>query len=168
MREGAKVVMGLGANIGDPLAQLAAAVTRLGDSISGMRCSSVYRTEPVGFRDQPDFYNLVCAGRTSLSPEALLREVMAAEAGQGRVRGERNGPRSIDIDLLDYDGMILHSDALVLPHPRLQERAFVLVPLAELAPEWRHPIFGLTASELLARAGALERIEAVGPLEPYG
>jgi 2-amino-4-hydroxy-6-hydroxymethyldihydropteridine diphosphokinase len=76
-----------------------------------------------------------------------------------------NGPRSIDIDLLDYGGRVRESESLVLPHPRLHERAFVLVPLAEVAPEWRHPVLGRTAADLLAAAGPLERVELAGRWE---
>jgi 2-amino-4-hydroxy-6-hydroxymethyldihydropteridine diphosphokinase len=164
MAAGARVVLGLGANLGDPMAQLAAAVEGLRGVVTELRCSSVYRTEPVGLRDQPDFHNLVCVGVTGLGAEALLRAGLAVEAGQGRVRGVRNGPRTLDIDLLDYGGEILESDALVLPHPRLHERAFVLVPLAEVAPEWRHPVLGRTAEELLSGLTGTEGVERLGPL----
>jgi 2-amino-4-hydroxy-6-hydroxymethyldihydropteridine diphosphokinase len=101
---------------------------------------------------------------TGLGAEALLRAGLAVEAGQGRVRGVRNGPRTLDIDLLDYGGEILESDALVLPHPRLHERAFVLVPLAEVAPEWRHPVLGRTAEELLSGLTGTEGVERLSPL----
>lgn len=162
------VLLGLGANLGDPLAQLDAAMERLRGIVSELRSSSVYRTEPVGFRDQPDFYNLVCAGLTDLGAEELLRAALEVEAEQGRVRGILNGPRSIDIDLLDYGGQVRESESLVLPHPRLHERAFVLVPLAEVAPEWRHPVLLRTAAELLAGAGPRERVElAVARRAPW-
>ncbi len=164
MAAGARVVLGLGANVGDPTAQLAAAVEGLREVVSELRCSSVYRTEPVGFRDQPDFHNLVCIGVTELGAEALLRAALAAEVGQGRVRGVRNGPRTLDIDLLDYDGEIVESDALVLPHPRMHERAFVLVPLVEVSPEWEHPVLGRSAAELLRGLADAERVERLGPL----
>jgi 2-amino-4-hydroxy-6-hydroxymethyldihydropteridine diphosphokinase len=129
--------IGLGGNLGDPLRQMAEALRRL-DADDGVRVetvSPVYRTPPWGKTDQPDFMNC-CAGLcTSLDPEALLALCLATERGLHRERSERWGPRTIDIDLLDHDGRTLRTDSLELPHPRLTERAFVLVPLAEIAPD---------------------------------
>ncbi|HEV2131036.1 MAG TPA: 2-amino-4-hydroxy-6-hydroxymethyldihydropteridine diphosphokinase, partial [Longimicrobiaceae bacterium] len=126
--------------------------------------SSVYRSAPVGYRDQPDFFNLACGGVTHLSPPELLATTQEIEYSLGRARSFRNAPRTIDIDLLAYGDLVLDTPELTLPHPRLPERAFVLLPLAEVAPDWRHPVLDSTAAELLAAAGPLERIERWGPL----
>jgi len=158
------VILGLGANLGDPVRQIGEAVAALREWVRIDRVSSVYRTEPVGFRDQPDFYNVVAAGRTELAPQELLHAVLSLEAAMGRLRGVRDGPRAIDIDLLDHGGRVMEAPGLTLPHPRLHQRAFVLVPLAEAAPEWRHPVHLQTARELLSTAGARERVERVGAL----
>lgn len=161
-----RVFFGLGANLGDPPARLRDAVGRL-DPIAPVRAvSSVYRTDPVGFRDQPEFFNLVVESRTALEPEALMAAVLDVERRLGRERSFPNGPRVIDIDLLAYDDRVLQAESLILPHPRLHLRGFVLVPLAEIAPEWRHPRLGRTAADLLAAAGPLERVERWGPLPP--
>ena len=88
---------------------------------------------------------------TDLEPDVLLSRMLDVEARFGRVRGERNAARTLDLDLLDYDGLIVDTARLVLPHPRLHERRFVLEPLDEIAPSWRHPVLGVTAAELLAR-----------------
>ena len=163
-----EVFLGLGANLGDPVAQLARAVRRLEEVLSGAGISSVYRSEPVGYREQPDFYNLVCGGRTHLSPRELLAHAHAIEREAGRVRSVRDAPRPLDVDLLAYGGVVRDDPELTLPHPRMAERAFVLVPLAEVAPGWRHPLLGLTARELLFRAPTLERIERWGELPRPG
>jgi 2-amino-4-hydroxy-6-hydroxymethyldihydropteridine diphosphokinase len=160
------VVLGLGANLGDPAAQLARALASLRGDVSGLRSSSLYRTEPVGYRDQPDFLNLVAVGHTRLAARPLLERLLEVERQLGRERSFRDAPRLIDIDLLDFGGMVLDQPGLVLPHPRLAERNFVLLPLAEVAPEWRHPVLGLTARELLSAAPARERVERLAPLEP--
>lgn len=158
------VVLGLGANLGDPVAQLARAVGRLREVVALDEVSPVYRTEPVGFREQPDFYNLVAVGRTALSPAALLEAMQEIERAMGRVRTFRNAPRPVDVDLLDHGGRVLRTPSLVLPHPGIPVRGFVLHPLAEVAPEWRHPVLGSTARELLLAAPSLERVERWGPL----
>lgn len=158
------VLLALGANLGDPLAQLARAVQALGEWIAIRRVSSVYRTEPVGWADQPDFLNLVLTGDTELAPARLLEVARETECALGRVRSFPNAPRTVDIDLLAYGEQVRDTPALTLPHPRLAERAFVLVPLAEVAPEWRHPVLGLAAGELLAGLGERERVERIGAL----
>jgi 2-amino-4-hydroxy-6-hydroxymethyldihydropteridine diphosphokinase len=163
--DAADVLLGLGANLGDPLRQLRQAVARLGAFVREIRVSSVYRTEPVGHREQPDFYNLVLRGRTPLSPEELLRAALEVEREMGRERTFANAPRVIDIDLLAYDGRVMRSAALTLPHPGIPHRGFVLHPLAEVAPDWVHPELCQTARELLAAARSLERVERVGPLD---
>jgi len=161
----AEVLLGLGANLGDPRRQLAEAVASLGARMEDVRVSSVYRTEPVGHRDQPDFLNLVVRGRTRLPPEALLREVLAIERWLGRERSFPNAPRTIDIDLLAYGDRVMETPELTLPHPRMARRGFVLHPLAEVAPEWIHPTLGQTARELLSAAPSLERVEWAGRLD---
>ncbi|HEV2147687.1 MAG TPA: 2-amino-4-hydroxy-6-hydroxymethyldihydropteridine diphosphokinase [Longimicrobiaceae bacterium] len=162
------VLLGLGANQGDPVLQLARAVERLAQVLDVEAVSSVFRTEPVGHRQQPDFYNLVVRARTSLSPVTLLERTREVERELGRVRTFPNAPRTLDVDLLAYGERILDTPELTVPHPRMHGRAFVLVPLAEVAPGWRHPLLGRTARELLALAGTLERIERWGPLPPSG
>lgn len=164
----AEVLLGLGANVGDPPAQLAAAVNALRGFVDDLEASSLYRTEPVGFRAQPDFHNLVVRGRTALPPEALLERVLEVERTLGRERTFRNAPRVIDIDVLAYGDEVIDLPFLTLPHPGIPTRGFVLHPLAEVAPDWRHPVLGRTARELLDEASALERVERVGPLPGSG
>ena len=163
---GSPVLLGLGANQGDPTAQLARAVEEIAAFAPIERISRVYRSEPVGHAEQPDFFNLVVACRTEHEPAELLRRTQAVEARLGRRRTFRNAPRTIDIDLLAYGDRVMRTPGLILPHPRLHLRGFVLHPLAEVAPEWRHPVLGRTARELLSSAAGLERVEAVGALAP--
>jgi 2-amino-4-hydroxy-6-hydroxymethyldihydropteridine diphosphokinase len=160
-----EVLLGLGANLGDPRRQLADAVARLRGLVEDVRVSSVYRTEPVGHRDQPDFYNLVVGGWTALPPLELLRGMMAIERALGRERTFANAPRLIDIDLLAYGDVVMETPELTLPHPGIAHRGFVLHPLAEVAPDWVHPVLERTARELLSAAGPLERVEPVGRLD---
>ena len=110
-----------------------------------------YLSEPVPASDQPWFVNGVVAATSELPPEALLARLLKLETRFGRERGARNAARSLDLDLLDYDGWQCATATLVLPHPRLDERRFVLAPLRDVAPDWRHPKLGMTAAELLAR-----------------
>jgi len=129
--------LGLGSNLGDRLRTLREAAARLGRTreTTVTRASSVYQTAPVGLTDQPDFLNLVLEVRTGLEAMELLKHCLEIEAGLGRIRRERWGPRTIDIDLLWVEGVAVKLPELTLPHPRMVDRAFVLLPLAELAPQ---------------------------------
>lgn len=161
---GAEVFVAFGANLGDPVRQIARAVEALRDRVRWERISSVYRTRPEGYADQPDFYNLVASGPADLSAPGLLAEFRAVEREIGRAPTFRNGPRAIDIDLLAYGSEVLADEGLSVPHPRLHRRAFVLVPLVEIAPEWVHPVLESTADELLGRLGQPVGVEPWGPL----
>ena len=145
------IYLALGANLGDREQNLRVALERIATFVEITRVSSIYETEPWGVREQPWFLNLVCAGSTPLSPVDLLRRVKKIENEMGRAEGIRFGPRPIDIDILLYDRLIELSPALTIPHPRLHERAFVLVPLAEIAPNLIHPRLRVTIRALLAR-----------------
>lgn len=160
----AEVLLGLGSNLRGPREQLRGGVRRIASFVTVDAVSALYRTEPVGFRDQPEFLNLVLRGRTLLSPRTLLKEVNRVEQEFGRTRSVANAPRTLDVDVLCYGTLVLDSADLVLPHPRLHHRAFVLVPLAEVSPQWRHPILDATASELLAAVAPPERVECDGVL----
>lgn len=165
------VYLGLGSNLGDRDAMLRAAVARLRAVVAVSHVSSVYDTAPLLVTDQPRFHNAAIAGATALEPLELLRAAKAIERELGRVPGGvRYGPRAIDIDLLFYGDLSLHSDELTLPHPRIAERAFVLAPLAEIAPGRTLPGLGATAAELLSRLDAPNAadVQRLGPLFPPG
>jgi 2-amino-4-hydroxy-6-hydroxymethyldihydropteridine diphosphokinase len=163
-----KVLIGLGANVGDPLVQLRAAVQALGGVVEDLAWSSVYRSAPVGYSEQPDFLNLVCGGRCRLEAGALLSELKRIERRLGREPSFRNAPRPIDLDLLAVGDRVIRAECLEVPHPRLHERAFVLAPLAELDPGWRHPLRGATAAEMLRETDPAAGACRVGPLFPSG
>lgn len=143
------VYLALGSNVGDRKANLLRAVHLLRSAVEIVRCSPVYDTTPVGNIDQPRFLNMVCKGKTKSSPIGLLNLIKQIESQIGRMPGPPNSPRPIDIDILFYDGLVLNSPSLVIPHPRLEERAFVLVPLAEISPLLRHPRTGKTVRKIL-------------------
>ncbi|MFZ1707267.1 MAG: 2-amino-4-hydroxy-6-hydroxymethyldihydropteridine diphosphokinase, partial [Anaerolineae bacterium] len=145
------IFLALGSNLGERRANLVQAIQRLGQAVQIGALSNVYETPPWGVTDQPAFYNLALAGVTSLTPSALLTFAKQIEQDMGRQPAVRNGPRLIDIDLLLYDNLVYASEALVLPHPRLHERAFVLGPLAEIAPHVVHPVIGTTMQRLLGQ-----------------
>lgn len=144
----------LGANLGDPAATVNAAFAALDQLPEGrlLAKSALYRTAPVGIADQPEFVNAAAQLDTMLAPEALLDALLGIEQTFGRIRAERNGPRTLDLDLLLYDELTLSTPRLTLPHPRLHLRAFVLQPLAELAPDLEIPGRGRLAAWLPAVA----------------
>lgn len=155
-------LIGLGGNMGDPVAHIREAVRRLEEhpDVRVLRCSSLYRTEPQGRQDQNWFVNGVLLCETTLEPEQLLAVLQDIEKSCGRSRGERWGPRTLDLDLLCFGEVILDTGHLILPHPRLHERRFVLVPLLEIAPHWRHPVLLRTGREMLDALGG-ERGQSV-------
>jgi 2-amino-4-hydroxy-6-hydroxymethyldihydropteridine diphosphokinase len=161
----AAAYIGLGSNLGDRVATLRTAVQRLETLGRVHAVSSLYETEPVGYLEQPRFLNAAVALETALAPADLLRALLGIERNLGRTRSFPDAPRTLDLDLLLVEDVILDSPELTLPHPRLRERAFVLVPLAEIAPEIVHPGTGQTVQELLR---ALPDRGGVGLFAPTG
>ncbi|MGL6071065.1 2-amino-4-hydroxy-6-hydroxymethyldihydropteridine diphosphokinase [Craterilacuibacter sp.] len=156
-----RAFVALGSNLDDPAAQLQRALLALA-ALPGTRVaihSSLFRTTPVGFIAQPDFINAVAELETTLDADDLLQALLAIEQASGRMRSFRNAPRVLDLDLLVYGDEVRHSEVLTLPHPRMHERAFVLQPLAQIAPDYMIGAHG-TARELAARLGSagIERL----------
>ncbi len=143
------VYLALGSNMGNRLSNLKAAVLNLTPQMTVKQKSSVYETPPWGFTEQDAFLNQVVKVTTYLEPEPLLRHLKRMETALGRVPNFQNGPRVIDIDILFFDNMIINTPPLVVPHPRLHERAFVLVPLAEIEPDFIHPILQRPINKIL-------------------
>jgi 2-amino-4-hydroxy-6-hydroxymethyldihydropteridine diphosphokinase len=154
----------LGANLDDPQAQVQSAIAALGElpRTRLVRASSLYRSAPVGYSNQPDFINAVAEVATGLAPRELLDSLLALEHHRGRVRDFPNAPRTLDLDIILYGDLALHEHGLTIPHPRMHERAFVLVPLAEIAPDARVPGRG-AARDLLAGVdtSSVERVVSV-------
>jgi GTP cyclohydrolase-4 len=139
----------LGSNLGQREANLHQALVLLSPKVTLDDVSSIYETEPVGYKEQPMFLNLVCRITTNLPPKELLSLAKDIEKRMGRVPGEQmNSPRPIDIDILFYDNETMETQNLTIPHPRLKDRAFVLIPLAEIAPELVHPKLSKSISQL--------------------
>lgn len=139
-----------GSNVGDRVANLDFGARRLGEKGKIFRTSSFFETEPVGYADQPWFLNQVFELETALPPHELLAWCNEIERGGGRVRTFANAPRTLDLDILLYDDLIISAPDLIIPHPRMTERRFVLEPLAEIAPDLPHPVEKKTVRDLLA------------------
>ena len=155
--EAITVYLGLGSNMGDRQENLDKALEFLAQRLRMGRISSIYDTEPLGDTEQPRFLNLVCQVSTRLSPEALLALAKGIECKLGRV-SKTGAPRPIDIDILFYGDCVVKTAELVIPHPRLTKRAFVLVPLAEIAPDLAHPVSGKRVTELLAELNGTQGV----------
>jgi 2-amino-4-hydroxy-6-hydroxymethyldihydropteridine diphosphokinase len=134
------VYLALGSNLGDRLANLKQAIAALTPQMDVKAKSPVYETPPWGYENQPKFLNQVIQATTYLEPEPLLKHLKRLEVALGRKASVPNGPRSIDMDILFYDDLILNKPSLIIPHPRLHERPFVLLPLMDLAPDIVHPV----------------------------
>lgn len=157
--DGVLVFLGLGSNIGDRETHLRYALDRLSGEATVTGLSGVYETDPVGFADQRPFLNMVVRLRTTRSPRALLELTRTIETGRGRTRTIPHGPRTLDVDILLYGGARISTAGLEVPHPRMTERAFVLVPLLELDPELREPGTGRPYATLLpARPAGVRRL----------
>jgi 2-amino-4-hydroxy-6-hydroxymethyldihydropteridine diphosphokinase len=160
------VYLSVGSNLGDRRRNLTRAVKAIAGlaGISDIRVSSIYETEPVGYRDQPFFLNIGLVMAVRCKPGELLDRLMEVEADLGRVRGKPGGPRTIDIDILFFGSRVLDEEGLTVPHPRIEERGFVLAPLVELDPELVHPRTGIGLKRMLSEIGVsgprVTRLEA--------
>ena len=156
-----RVFIGVGSNVGDRAGMLnraAREIAKIG-AVKIVQWSPVYETDPVGKTDQPRFLNAACELQTGLAPADLMRELISIEERLGRTRGERWGPREIDLDILVYDGLAQAGPAVTVPHPELEHRRFVLVPLRELDPDLVHPVSGMTVAELADACSGQARVQ---------
>lgn len=162
--KGVEVYLALGANLGDRMGNIASAVERLSGKVTVRKLSSVYETEPFYYKEQPMFLNAVLSGMTKFDPFELLSFLKGIESDMGRQASFRNAPRTIDIDILFYGDRIIETPELIIPHPRIAERAFVLVPLAEIAPGLVHPLSHTKVSDMLAEVEDKAGVRKMGRL----
>ncbi len=151
--------LGLGSNLGDKRAHIQQALAEIAASCRLVEVSSLYKTEPVGFKDQDWFLNCTARIATPKTPRELLALLQSIERQLGRTARVKNGPRTIDLDILLYDSLVLEEDGLVIPHPRMHERLFVLAPLREIAPALVHPVWERTIEQLAESLRDPERVE---------
>ena len=160
------VYLGLGSNLGNKKNNILNSLSIMEEKIDIVTVSSLYSTEPWGFKEQPIFLNAACEAKTTLGPLDLLAYLKSIEILFGRTPSFSNGPRVLDIDILFYGNEVLNAPTLTIPHPRLSERMFVLAPLAEIAPTLLHPTLEKTISELLLDTATENRVENI-ELSPY-
>ena len=158
------VYLALGSNLGDRMGNLKSAVERLSREITIRKVSLVYETEPVYYKKQPLFLNAVLSALTELEPSALLRLVKSIESDMGRQPSFRNAPRTVDIDILFYGERNIQTPELTIPHSGIAERAFVLVPLAEIAPGLVHPVTHKKVKDLLVAVEGVDGVRKFGDL----
>ncbi len=169
MADGKLIYLSLGSNLGDRAANLELAFAALpGNGVRILRCSSIYETEPVDFLAQPWFLNCVVQAETSLAPRELLGAMHAIERSFGSKKIIPRGPRIMDLDILFYGTEVIHTEGLEIPHPRLAERRFVLVPLAEIAPQFCHPALQKSAAQMLAATPDRSTVRIWQPAERPG
>lgn len=156
------VYIALGSNLGNRLANIKNAISNFTPQLDVKKKSSVYETPPWGYADQPAFLNQVVMAETYLEPDDLLSHLKRLEVVLGREPTFQNGPRLIDLDILFYDDVVIDSPPLQIPHPRLHQRAFVLVPLNDIAPELIHPTLGKSIGEILLDVDRLNIVEYKG------
>lgn len=159
-----EVYLGLGSNLSDRMRNLTSAVKHLSQKIKIKKVSSVYETEPLYVKEQPLFLNAVLSASTKLTPIQLLHFIKSVESELGRQPSYRNAPRLIDIDILFYGDKAVDTPELTIPHPRIPERAFVLVPLAEIAPKLVHPETHKKVKDLLAKVDGKDGVKRIGRL----
>jgi 2-amino-4-hydroxy-6-hydroxymethyldihydropteridine diphosphokinase len=160
-----EVYLGLGSNLGDRKAILEKALQLLGQRLQIERVSSLYETEPEGYAEQPLFLNAVCLAQTKLGPLQLLSVIKGIEASLGRVPSFPNAPRPIDLDIILYGDLVIETPELTIPHPRLEQRAFVLIPLVEIAPNLLHPVTGESIKDLAAGVQGREGVKKINKLD---
>ena len=154
-----EVFVGIGSNLGQRSKNIEEAIKYLKETVEVNKVSSIIKTSPQGGPRQPNYLNCVVKLNTTLSPYELLELLRMIEDKLGRLRLEKNGPRTIDLDILLYDGLVHNDGSLSVPHPELEKRRFVLVPLREIAPDVVHPVSGLTVEELAAECAGQGRIK---------
>ncbi len=153
------VYIGIGSNIGDRQENISKAISLIKEKSKIIKISSIYETEPVGYKDQDRFLNLALMIRTESSPEELFGFLQSIERKMGRVKRIKNGPRIIDLDILFYDDEIINEENLKIPHPRLHERMFVLKPLMDISPDFAHPVLKKKIREMVLELKKTEQVK---------